>query len=158
MDMLEEYDHPSNYRLGEEDVNTMGMDREEECPSNHRLEDEGIDREEERPSNHRLEVEGIDREDIDMMEVVEREHKGMLLVRHWIDDGVERHQQTHQKWEELAKSECLEGHITFASQDFNCSVLHKLEKSEEESENRMKCVWNELKPWGGIYRAVGDKI
>jgi hypothetical protein len=25
------------------------------------------------------------------VEVVEREHEGVVLVRHWIDDGVERH-------------------------------------------------------------------
>jgi hypothetical protein len=50
------------------------------------------------PMNHPLEVEGIDREDSDMeedmtvkVEVVEREHEGMVLARHWIDDGAERH-------------------------------------------------------------------
>jgi hypothetical protein len=43
----------------------------------------------EHPSNHRPEVEGIDREDTDMgedmtveVEVVEREHEGVVLVRH----------------------------------------------------------------------------
>jgi hypothetical protein len=29
---------------------------------------------------------------------------------------------------------------------------------EEESENGMKWVWNELKPWGDIYRVVEDEI
>jgi hypothetical protein len=43
-------------------------------------------------------VEGIDREDIDMMEdmtveveVIEREHESVVLVRHWTGDGVEIH-------------------------------------------------------------------
>jgi hypothetical protein len=40
------------------------------------------------------------------VEVVEREHDGMVLARHWIDDGVERHRRTHREWEELAKSRC----------------------------------------------------
>jgi hypothetical protein len=49
-------------------------------------------------TNHRPEMEGIDREDSDIgedmmveMEVVEREHEGVVLVRHWIGDGAERH-------------------------------------------------------------------
>jgi hypothetical protein len=36
----------------------------------------------------------------------------------------------------------------FASPDSNCSTLCRVEKSEEESGNGMKYVWNELKPWG----------
>jgi hypothetical protein len=32
------------------------------------------------------------------------------------------------------------------------------EKSEEENENGIKYLWNDLKPCGGIYRVVGDKI
>jgi hypothetical protein len=60
------------------------------------------------------EVEGMNMEGMDMvedmtaevdMEVVEREHKGVMLAKHWIDDGAERHRQTHQKWE-LAKLGC----------------------------------------------------
>jgi hypothetical protein len=48
---------------------------------------EDIDMMEERSLNHWPEVEGIDREDIDtvenmMVEVVEREHEGVVLVRH----------------------------------------------------------------------------
>jgi hypothetical protein len=57
-----------------------------------------MDMVEEHPSNHQPEDEGMDMEDIDMVEdimmeveVVEREHEAMVLVRHWIGDGVERH-------------------------------------------------------------------
>jgi hypothetical protein len=57
-----------------------------------------------RPSNHRLEVEGMDRVDSDIgenmtveVEVVEREHEGMVLVRHWTGDGAERHQRARQE-------------------------------------------------------------
>jgi hypothetical protein len=106
--MVEEHDHPSNHWLREEGMNMAGI---------HMVELEGMDRVEERPSNHRLEVEGIDREDIDMVEdmtveveVVKREHEGVVLVRHWISDGVERHQQARWEWEELMKSRCSEGH------------------------------------------------
>jgi hypothetical protein len=60
-----------------------GMDMVEERP-----EVEGMDTEEEDPSKKRSEVEGMDMEDM-MVEVVEREHKSVVLVRHWIDDGVE---------------------------------------------------------------------
>jgi hypothetical protein len=53
----------------------------------HMVELEDIDMMEERSLNHRSEVEGIDREDIDtvenmMVEVVKREHEGVVLVRH----------------------------------------------------------------------------
>jgi hypothetical protein len=61
-------------------------------------------------------------------------------MRHWIDDGAERHRRTHQEWEELVKSGCSEGHTMFASMNFNYSTLHRLKKSGEESENGMKCV------------------
>jgi hypothetical protein len=57
-----------------------------------------MDMMEERSSNHRPEVEGIDREDSDMgedtavvVEVVEREHKSVVLVRHWTGDEAEMH-------------------------------------------------------------------
>jgi hypothetical protein len=50
----------------------------------------------EHPSNHRPEVEVIDRDDTgmgeDMMvevEVVEREHEGMVFAMHWTGDGAE---------------------------------------------------------------------
>jgi hypothetical protein len=61
-----------------------------------------------------MNMEGMDMEGMDMvedmtaemdMEVVEREHKSVMLAKHWIDDGAERHRRTHQKWE-LAKSGC----------------------------------------------------
>jgi hypothetical protein len=90
------------------------------------------------------------------VEVVEREHEGVVLVRHWIDDGAERHWQAHRKWEELVKSGCSEGHATFASRDSNCLTWYRVEKSEEESGNEIKYVWNELKPcWGYLYGGGG---
>jgi hypothetical protein len=63
---VEEYDYPTNH--GEEGMNNRGAPIE---------------------LNYRPEVEGIDREDSDMgedmmveVEVVEREHEGMVLARH----------------------------------------------------------------------------
>jgi hypothetical protein len=71
--------------------------------------------------NHRLEVGDIDREDMMVeVEVVEREHEGVVLARHWTNDGLERHRRAHREWEEVAKSGCSEGHTTFASHDSNC--------------------------------------
>jgi hypothetical protein len=46
------------------------------------------------------------------------------------------------------KSGCSKGYTTFACLDFNCLTLRRVEKSEEESENMMKYVWNELKTCG----------
>jgi hypothetical protein len=72
MDMVEEHDHPMNYRLGEEDMNMMGsnmvevdgMDMMDEhfYPMNHRPEVDDTDMVEEHfhPMNHQPEVEGID--------------------------------------------------------------------------------------------------
>jgi hypothetical protein len=130
MNMVEEHDHPTNHRLGEEGMN---MVEEHYHPMNDRLEVEdmdivgihmvdveGMDMVKERMSNHRSKVEGMDREDSDMgedmtveVEVVEREHEGVVLAMHWIGDGAKRHQQGHREWEELAKSRCSEGHTTF---------------------------------------------
>jgi hypothetical protein len=31
------------------------------------------------------------------VEAFEREHEGVVLVKHWIRNGAERYQQTHQK-------------------------------------------------------------
>jgi hypothetical protein len=56
------------------------------------------------------------------VEVVEREYEGVVLVRHWTSDGVERHRQARREWEDLAKLECSKGHTMFASQDSNCST------------------------------------
>jgi hypothetical protein len=65
---------------------------------------EGMDMVEVRPSNHRLGVEGMDRVDSDIgenmtveVEVVEREHEGVVLVSHWTGDGAERHQRARQE-------------------------------------------------------------
>jgi hypothetical protein len=68
------------------------------------VKDMDMDMVEVRPSNHRLEVEGMDRVDSDIgenmtveVEVVEREHEGMVLVRHWTGDRAERHQRARQE-------------------------------------------------------------
>jgi hypothetical protein len=44
-------------------------------------------------------------------------------------------------------SGCSKGHTTFASRDSNRSIWRRVYKSKEESENEMKYVWNEVKPW-----------
>jgi uncharacterized protein YhfF len=63
------------------------------------MEVEDMDIVEERSSKPRLEVEGIDMIEDTMaevdVEVVEREHEGVVLVKHWTDNGAERHRQTH---------------------------------------------------------------
>jgi hypothetical protein len=125
MNTVKEHDHPMNHQMGENDMNMAGI---------HMVEVEGMDMVEERPLNHRSEVEGIDREDSDMVEVevVEREHEGAVLARHWISDGAERHWRAHQEWEELAKSGCSEGHTTFVSQDFNCLTWCRVLKRVDE--------------------------
>jgi hypothetical protein len=85
-----------------------------------------------------------------------------VLVRHWIGNGAERHQRAQR--EELVKSGCSEGHTTFASRDSNCSTWCRVEKSKEESENRIKCMWNELKPrryfigWGTKFNIFRKKL
>jgi hypothetical protein len=100
---VEEHDHPTNHQLRKEGMNKV---EEHYHSMNQWLEVEDmdmvgihmVDMVEEHSSNHRLEVEGIDREDSDMgedktveVEVVEREHKIMVLPRHWTGDGAERH-------------------------------------------------------------------
>jgi hypothetical protein len=140
MDMVEEQDHPMNHQLGEESMNMVGsnmmevdgMDTVEEHfhQMNHRPEVEGMDTVEEHfhPMNHRPEVEGMDTVDTGIgedraaeLEVVEREPEGMVLVRHWTDDGAVRHRQTCREREELAKSKCSKDQPTFATQDSNCN-------------------------------------
>jgi hypothetical protein len=95
MNMMEEHDHPMNHRLGEEGMNMAEGGGYGGYPYGR---GGGMNMVEERSSNHRPEVEGIDREDIDMMEdmtveveVIEREHESVVLVRHWTGDGVEIH-------------------------------------------------------------------
>jgi hypothetical protein len=34
----------------------------------------------------------------------------------------------------------------------------RVKKSNEESENEIKYMWNEIKSWGDIYRVVMDEI
>jgi hypothetical protein len=138
MNMVEEQDHPTNHRQGEEDIHMVGihmvevesMDTVEEHyhPMNHRPDVEGMDREEEHyhPINHWLEVEGMDKEDSGMgqdmmvdLEVAETKPEGMVLVRHWTDDGAVRHRQAHREWKELVRSGYSEGQPMFASQDSN---------------------------------------
>jgi hypothetical protein len=127
IDMVEEQDHPTNHRLGENGMNMVGsnmvevdgMDVMEEHfhSINHRLEVDGMNTVEEHfhPIN-RSKVEGIDTMDTGMredraaeLEVVERELEGAVLVSHWIGDGATRHRRTHQEWEELAKPGCNSG-------------------------------------------------
>jgi hypothetical protein len=134
MNMMEEHDHLMNHRLGEEGMNMM---EEHYHPMSHQLkveemdmvdihmvEVEGMDMVEELPLNHRPEMEGMDGEDNDMredmtveVEVVEREHEGVVLAKLWTDDRAERHRSARQEWEELMKSRCPEGHTPFASRD-----------------------------------------
>jgi hypothetical protein len=76
MNMVDEHDHPMNHRLEVKDMNIMGI---------YMVEVEGMDIVDERPSSHRLEVEDMDRGDSDMtveMEMVEREHEGVVLMSH----------------------------------------------------------------------------
>jgi hypothetical protein len=123
MNMMEEHCHPMNHRLGEKGMNTV---EEHAHPMNHRLEEEGmnmadihmaevegIDMVEAHPSNHRPKVEGvegIDREDSDMVEVevVEREHEGVVLVRHCVE-VVFTSLSTAPLLEQPVKVCCLEG-------------------------------------------------
>jgi hypothetical protein len=97
IDMVEEQDHPTNHRLGEEGMNMVKVDDMDTMDGhfhlmNHRLEMEDMDTVDEHfhPMNHRLEVEGMDMADTDMgedraaeLEVVEREPKCVMLVIHW---------------------------------------------------------------------------
>jgi hypothetical protein len=53
---------------------------------------EGMNTEEERLSKKRSEVKSMNMVEDMMTEVVEREHKDMVLARHWIENGVERYQ------------------------------------------------------------------
>jgi hypothetical protein len=100
MNMLEEHGRPSNQRLKVEVMDMVGI---------HMVEMEGVDMVKERLSKQRLEVEGMDMvEDMTAkvdVEVVEREHEGMVIVKHWIGDGAKRHRRMHREWE-LAKSGC----------------------------------------------------
>jgi hypothetical protein len=79
--------------------------------------------------NHRPEVKGMDREDNGMGEdmmvevkVVEREHVGMVLVRHWTSDGAMMSRRARREQEEFAKSGCSRGHTRFTCRDSNCST------------------------------------
>jgi hypothetical protein len=110
-----------NYRLGEEGMNMVG---------NNMVEVNGMDTVNEHfhLMNQRPEVEGMNTVDTSMgedraaeLEVVEREPEGVVLVRHWTDDGAARHQRTHQEREELVKPGCLKGQPTFVTQDSSCS-------------------------------------
>jgi hypothetical protein len=101
MDMVEEQNHPTNHRLGEEGMNMVDnnivemddMDTLEEHfhLMNHWPEVEGMDTVEAHfhPINHRPNVEGMDTVFIDIgedraaeLEVVKREPEGVVLARH----------------------------------------------------------------------------
>jgi hypothetical protein len=47
------------------------------------------------------------------VEVVEREYDGIVLRRHWIEDGAKRHCRARR--EDLVKSGCSKGHTMFIS-------------------------------------------
>jgi hypothetical protein len=58
--------------------------------------------------SHQPEVEDIDREDRDMredmtveVEVIEREHEDVMLVKHWIGDGTESIDKVVGSWRSL---------------------------------------------------------
>jgi hypothetical protein len=88
------------------------------------------------------------------VEVVEREHGGLVLVKHWTDDGAERRRQPH--WErELMKSECWEGLTKFTDWDSNYLILHRVDKRVQTGGNVCEMSSNRK---GGIYRVIGDKI
>jgi hypothetical protein len=79
--------------------------------------------------SHRPEMEDIDGEDRDMredmtieVEVIEREHEDVMLVKHWTSDRAERHRQGCRELEELTKSGWSEGHTKFTSRNSNCSI------------------------------------
>jgi hypothetical protein len=74
------------------------------------------------PMNHRPEVEGMDTVDTCIgedkaaeLEVVKREPEGVVLVRHWTDDGATRQHRTRREWEELGKLGCSKDQPTFAT-------------------------------------------
>jgi hypothetical protein len=90
-----------------------------------------MDMVEELPSKEWLEVEDMDMEHIDMMEdrtmeveVVEREHKGVVLARHCIGELIGNGRS-------LQSRGCSQGHTTFACLDSNCSTLRRVEKRVE---------------------------
>jgi hypothetical protein len=132
-----------------------GMNMVEKRPSKERPKVEGMDMVEEHPTKEWSEIEGLDMVEDTTAEVIEREHEGVVLVKHWIDDGAERHRQTHRE-RELAKSGCR-GHNMFASSDSNCLTLCRVNKRVQMRENvcemSSNCVGD-----GGIYRVMGDKI
>jgi hypothetical protein len=82
----------------------------------------------EHPSKERSEVEGMDMMEDMTAKVVKRDHDDVVLVRHWIGDGVERRRRALRQQKELVKLGCGEGHTTFTSSYFNCSILHRVEK------------------------------
>jgi hypothetical protein len=74
-----------------------GMDMVKEHPSKERLRVEGMDMVVKQSSKERPEVEDMDMEGTDMVEdmtveVVKRDDEGVVLARHWIDDGAKRRQ------------------------------------------------------------------
>jgi hypothetical protein len=126
MNMVEEQDHSTNHRLGEEGMNMVdshmveveGMNTVEEHfhSMNHRSEVDGMDTVDEHfhSMNHWPEVDGMDTVDNGMwedrtaeLEVVEREFEGVMLARHWTDDEAARHRRTRREWEELVKPGCV---------------------------------------------------
>jgi hypothetical protein len=98
--------------------------------TNHQSEMECMDMVDEHfhPMNHRSKVEDMNTVDTGMgdraaeLKVVEREPKGVVLVRHWTDDGAMRHRRIRRVWEELVKLRCSKDQPTFATHDYSCSL------------------------------------
>jgi hypothetical protein len=94
--MLQEYEHMSTHRPEKESMDMAGI---------HMVKVKCMDMVEERSSKERAEVEDMMVEDFTVedltvevnVEVVEREHEGMVLAKHWIGDRGERHRRIHQK-------------------------------------------------------------
>jgi hypothetical protein len=103
MDTVEDHFHPMKHRPLVEDIDTV---EEHFHLMNHRPEVEGMDTVTEHfhLMKHRPNVEGMDTVDTGMredrateLEMIEREPEGVVLARHWTNDGATRHRQTHRE-------------------------------------------------------------
>jgi hypothetical protein len=85
MNMLEDHVHLLNHRSEEEDMDMVGIHMVEvedmDMTGIHMVEVEGMDMVERRPSKERQEFEGMDMMAEVDVEVVEREHEGVVLDR-----------------------------------------------------------------------------
>jgi hypothetical protein len=85
MDTVEEHFHPMNHRS---EVNGMNTVKDHFHPMNHRPEVDGID------TVHT----GMGEDRVAELEVVERELEGIVLAKHWTNDGAVRQRRTHWEW------------------------------------------------------------